>query len=97
MTKLTEYNQTRKIRPGDILLGRRTGAEYDVREYNETAWGHGIYHLVNRETGEKRTIADFALYRKYEFSRINFELVNELVSRDLPELTECFHQLIDGT
>jgi hypothetical protein len=32
-----------------------------------TKWpGHGIYSLVSRETQEPRTIADFALYRKFE-------------------------------
>lgn len=57
---------TNKVKVGDVLQGRRTGHIYDVIGYEPTTWGHGIYSLLCRDTQEARTIADFALHRKYE-------------------------------
>jgi len=65
MTK-QEYGNYYKVKVGGVLQGLRTMNVYDVIEHRMTSWpGHGIYTLLCRETKEKRTIADFALYRKY--------------------------------
>lgn len=55
-----------KVKIGAVLKGKRTGNTYEVVDYKPTSWGHGIYHLVCYETKERRTIADFAMYRKFE-------------------------------
>lgn len=63
---MTEYNNEVKVKVNDVLKGKRTGNLYDVVDHKATAWGHGIYSLVCRETQQVRSIADFALYRKFE-------------------------------
>ena len=65
--KMTTYGSSYKVKVGDVLKGKRTGQLYDVVNHVMTKWpGHGIYSLILRETQEHRTIADFALYRKFE-------------------------------
>jgi hypothetical protein len=65
--RMTLDEKNYKVKVGDVLKGKRTGTLYDVTDYVLTKWpGHGIYSLVPRGTDEKRTIADFALHRKYD-------------------------------
>jgi len=65
--EMTAYGGSCKVKVGDVLKGKRTGQLYDVVNHVMTKWpGHGIYSLVSRETQEPRTIADFALHRKFE-------------------------------
>lgn len=64
---MTTYGSSYKVKVGDVLKGKRTGQLYDVVNHVMTKWpGHGIYSLISREIQEHRTIADFALYRKFE-------------------------------
>ena len=69
---MTTNQNDYKPKVGDVLKGKRTGHLYDVVKYETTNWpGHGIYSLVCRETQMHRTIADFALHRKYDVVTIS--------------------------
>lgn len=69
---MTTYGQGYRPKVGDVLRGKRTGHLYDVVKHEMTKWpGHGIYTLSCRETLLTRTIADFALHRKYDVEKIS--------------------------
>lgn len=69
---MTAYEKAYWPKVGDVLRGKRTGCLYDVVKHEMNTWPVvGVYTLVCRETKLQRTIADFALYRKYDVETIS--------------------------